>query len=62
MITTFAGGGVGCSGDNGPAISAGLGAPTGIAFDSAGNLYIDRVPYCYRIRKVAAGTGTDYHH
>jgi sugar lactone lactonase YvrE len=58
VITTFAGSGVGnCSGDNGPAISAGLGTPTGIAFDNAGNLYIDD-PYCSRIRKIAIGTGT----
>ena len=58
VITTFAGNGIGnCSGDNGPASSAGLLSPIGIAFDSTGNLYIDD-QYCSRIRKVAAGTGT----
>jgi sugar lactone lactonase YvrE len=58
VITTFAGSGVAnCSGDNGPAISAGLDMPTGLAFDSQGNLYIVN-QYCNRIRKVAAGTGT----
>lgn len=40
-ISTVAGKGVpGYSGDNGPATSARLDAPQGIAFDAAGNLYI----------------------
>jgi len=40
-ITLFAGNGNGeYSGDNGTATNAGLNNPTGIAFDSAGNLYI----------------------
>src|ERR1035437_6767120 len=58
VITTVAGGGVyGFLGDNGPATSAYLNQPQGIAVDSAGNLYIadwqDN-----RIRKVANGVIT----
>jgi trimeric autotransporter adhesin len=57
-ITTFAGNGTsGFSGSNGPASSAELGTPNGVAVDSAGNLYIadfqDSV-----IWKVTAATGT----
>ena len=41
IITTVAGNGTaGGSGDNGPAIDAELQYPTGVAIDSAGNLYI----------------------
>ena len=41
VITTVAGNGVSHdSGDNGPAVSAGLGGPVGGAVDSSGNLYI----------------------
>jgi len=64
-ITTFAGNGtVGYSGDGGPAVSATLTAPVGVAADSAGNVFI--VDYGNgRIRKVSpagiittiAGTG-----
>jgi sugar lactone lactonase YvrE len=57
IITTFAGGGSGGIGDNGPATSAQLAYPRGIAFDGAGNLYIGDLGN-RRIRKVAAGTGT----
>jgi uncharacterized protein (TIGR03437 family) len=40
-LTTFAGNGIpGFSGEGGPATSASLYFPTGIAFDSAGNLYV----------------------
>jgi uncharacterized protein (TIGR03437 family) len=55
VITTVAGNGTqDFSGDNGPATSAQLDAPRGVAVDSAGNLYI--VDYSnHRIRKVSNG-------
>ena len=68
IITTIAGtgsGGLGgFSGDNGPAINAGLNAPNGVAVDAAGNLYIADT-WNNRIRRVnssgiittIAGTG-----
>jgi len=65
-INTFAGNGsAGYSGDGGPALSASLNAPCGIALDSSGNLYIADSSND-RIRKVApngtittvAGNGT----
>ncbi len=58
MITTVAGtAGTGFSGDNGPATSAQLNHPDGIAVDSAGNLYIAD-PGNNRIRKVSNGVIT----
>jgi sugar lactone lactonase YvrE len=65
VITTVAGSGTeGYSGDNGPATSAQLDSPYGVAVDAAGNLYIADT-YNNRIRKVSngvittvAGTGT----
>ena len=66
-ITTVAGrGGVGFSGDGGPAVEARLRDPTGVAVDGSGNLYIAD-PGNDRIRKVdsagtittIAGTGED---
>jgi uncharacterized protein (TIGR03437 family) len=55
VITTVAGDGVpGFSGDNGPATSAELNEPGGIAADSAGNLYIADSDN-NRIRKVSNG-------
>jgi len=53
-ITTVAGGGTCCSslGDGGPATSANLDYPTGIVFDTAGNLYIADESH-YSIRKVS---------
>ena len=52
IITTFAGTGTdGVSGDGGPATSAQLGNPSGIATDISGNLYIADNTY-YSIRKV----------
>jgi uncharacterized protein (TIGR03437 family) len=41
IVTTIAGNGIaGYAGDGGPAINAELSGPTGISFDTAGNLYI----------------------
>ena len=58
VITTVAGNGTASfSGDNGPATSAELDAPYGIALDAAGNLYIADY-YNYRIREVSNGTIT----
>ncbi len=57
-ITTIAGNGSeGFSGDGGPATSASLGFPCGVAVDSAGNLYIADFENS-RIRKVSGGTIT----
>lgn len=57
IITTVAGNGTAAfSGDNGPATSASLYNPTGVALDSAGNLYIADASN-NRIRKVSAGSG-----
>jgi uncharacterized protein (TIGR03437 family) len=56
-ITTVAGTGqTGGSGDNGPAISATLNSPGGVALDSAGNLYIADSGNSV-IRRVDASTG-----
>ena len=53
IITTVAGTGAQGSSSNGPAISAELNQPTGVAVDKAGNLYIaDNQNFC--IRKVDA--------
>jgi uncharacterized protein (TIGR03437 family) len=56
VLTLVAGNGECCgfSGDNGPATSAQLYDPMGVAVDSAGNLYIAD-GYNYRIRKVSGG-------
>ena len=54
IITTVAGNGtVGYSGDGGPATSAQLNVPFGVAVDASGNLYIADA-YNHRIRKVSA--------
>ena len=58
VITTVAGNGTpGFSGDNGPATSAQLNYPNGVAVDSAGNLYVADFGN-NRIRKVSNGTIT----
>ncbi len=55
-ITTVAGNGIrGFAGDGGPATSASLYFPGGVAVDAAGNLYIAD-SYNQRIRKVSGGT------
>jgi trimeric autotransporter adhesin len=57
VITTVAGTGVGgFSGDGGPATSAKIYTPFGVALDAAGNLYIADDDN-YRIRRVDAATG-----
>ncbi len=57
IITTVAGNGTqNYSGDGGAATSAALWSPTGVAVDSANNLYIADFGN-HRIRKVAAATG-----
>ncbi|MCG3195129.1 MAG: hypothetical protein DIJKHBIC_04399 [Thermoanaerobaculia bacterium] len=57
-ITTVAGsGGLSYSGDNGPATAAGV-FPSGLAVDSAGNLFIaDNWPFNNRVRRVDAESG-----
>ena len=58
IITTVAGNGVGgYSGDGGPATSASLNQPNGVAVDSSGNLFIADTGN-HRIRRVDAVTGT----
>jgi sugar lactone lactonase YvrE len=57
IITTIAGTGTeGFSGDNGPATSAQLDTPTGVAVDATGNIYIAD-SHNQRIREVAKATG-----
>jgi hypothetical protein len=57
IINTVAGDGVGgYSGDGGPATSAELNAPSGVAVDTAGNIYIADISN-NRIRKVTVSTG-----
>ena len=56
-VTEVIGNGSGSySGDGGPAISAGLNRPSGVALDSSGNLYIADLGNS-RIRKVDTATG-----
>ncbi len=58
IITTVAGNGTaGYSGDGGPATSAELYCPNGLALDSSGNIYIADMDNV-RIRKVTVSTGT----
>jgi hypothetical protein len=58
VVTTVAGNGTwGFSGDNGPAISAGLYSPFGVAVDSAGEVYIADTDN-FRVRKVSNGVIT----
>ena len=58
VITTLAGNGISSfGGDNGPAASARLSFPTGVAFDAAGNLYISDNGN-QRIRRISNGVIT----
>jgi sugar lactone lactonase YvrE len=57
VITTIAGTGTqGFSGDNGSAINANIDSPTGLAVDSANNLYLADT-HNHRIRRIDATTG-----
>ena len=57
IITTVAGNGsLSFSGDGGPATSAGIGSPYGLAVDPGGNLYISD-SFTYRVRRIDAATG-----
>ena len=57
IITTVAGSGTrGFAGDGGPATSANLGTPYGVAVDSAGNIYVADQENS-RIRKITFATG-----
>ena len=69
LITTIAGNGTtGYSGDGGPATSASLNGPIGVAVDGSGNLFIADY-YSNRVRRVSpdgvittvAGNGTPWH-
>lgn len=56
-VEVYAGNGtVAFTGDNGPAVAAGLSSPTAVATDLAGNLYIADMGN-YAIRRVDASTG-----
>src|SRR5262249_55770657 len=59
IYTVTGTGTAGFAGDGGPATSAELDAPTGVTVDSAGNLVIADENN-YRVRVVAASTGTFY--
>ncbi|MFL6451826.1 MAG: Ig-like domain repeat protein [Bryobacteraceae bacterium] len=56
IITVAGNGSYGYSGDGGPATSASLIYPRGVAVDGSGNIYIADTEN-HRIRKVSAGTG-----
>lgn len=57
VITTIAGGGSSYPGDNGPATSAQLIYPAGVAVDSAGNVYVADLGHA-RIREISNGVIT----
>ncbi|HYM15606.1 MAG TPA: hypothetical protein VEZ14_08600 [Dehalococcoidia bacterium] len=59
-LTTVAGNGTcGYSGDSGPATSAKLNSPSGVAVDGSGNLFIADTTNC-RVREVSGGTITTF--
>jgi len=57
-ITTYAGNGVAATaGDGGPATQGSIYGPTGVALDSAGNLYVSDSSFPGLVRRVDAATG-----
>ena len=61
-ISTVAGslsGTIGSSGDNGPATSALLGGPAGLAVDGSGNVYLTDITNA-NVREIAGATGTQH--
>jgi sugar lactone lactonase YvrE len=57
IITTIAGTGIqGFSGDTGPAVSAAIDSPTGLALDASNDLYLADT-HNHRIRRINAATG-----
>jgi S1-C subfamily serine protease/sugar lactone lactonase YvrE len=65
VVTTVAGtGSRAVSGDGGPALQAGLGAPEGLAFDPAGNMYLaettGKIRMIHAVLGAAAGTPPTY--
>ncbi|MEZ4366193.1 MAG: DUF4215 domain-containing protein [Kofleriaceae bacterium] len=56
VIVTYAGGGTATPGDDGPANSAVLTDPAGLALDAGGDLYIAEAG-AHRVRRVARATG-----
>ena len=63
LISTFAGGGAAGLGDNGPATSAQLGGPQGVAADQYGNIYIadtnnNRIRRVDRSNSISTWAGT----
>ena len=56
MVTVAGNGAAGFSGDGGPATSASLNSPHGVAVDGSGNVLIADT-YNSRVRRLAAGTG-----
>jgi sugar lactone lactonase YvrE len=60
LITTVAGVGRPFLGNNGPATQAGLGEVTGVAFDSAGNLFVSDLSHHVVVKITPTGTASIY--